>query len=148
MKDSQIKCLLCLIATIIFHFLHPQPETNTTLVRKGQKRPDLRWSHESIWNTEFGTTVFFPPREGKAYEVAGSSNETKRKLLPSHSHWRMNKTFRQHDFYTCWSSVFTVQINPTCLTNPGAEGQASNLVPFSETFWNSATRDSRKDSLG
>lgn len=52
--------------------------------------------------------------------------ERKRKLLPSHSHWRMNKTFKQHDFYACWSFVSIMWINPICLTNPGAEGWASS----------------------
>lgn len=90
---------------------------------------------------------FHREKEKHKDEVAGSSKETKRKLVPSHSHWRMSKTFRQHGFYVCWSSVFTVQINPIYLTNPRAEGQASNPVPFSESFWNSATQVSMKDSF-
>lgn len=39
----------------------------------------------------------------------------KLKLLPSHSHWRMNKTFKQPDFYVCWSSMFIARMNPVCL---------------------------------
>lgn len=112
----------------------------------GQKRPDFRrWSCESIWNRIWDYSLPSTKKRKSTRQSTWVFKANKEKgasfLQPL-----MNEQNLQTAWFLC-VLFFAYSGDKSCLsTNTGAKGQTSSPVPSSEAFWNSAARDSRKQS--